>query len=136
MQIQQNKIYYILFLTCLGGYVWILLSANYITSHETSVCLLKNITGIPCPSCGSTRSVLSLVHGNMVDALYWNPFGFIIMTILIITPLWIIYDIILKRDSLLRLYRTIEIQMQKKIVYFPAITLVVMNWVWNIMKGL
>lgn len=38
-------------------------------------CPLRSLTGIPCPLCGATRSVVALVHGDPVAALVWNPLG-------------------------------------------------------------
>lgn len=36
-------------------------------------CPFKEMTGYPCPTCGSTRLVLSLFGMNLVDAFLWNP---------------------------------------------------------------
>ncbi len=36
-------------------------------------CVFKGLTGIPCPTCGSTRSVMHLSHGNMLSAFAMNP---------------------------------------------------------------
>lgn len=36
-------------------------------------CLLRHVTGIPCPTCGSSRAALALIHGEVLDALRWNP---------------------------------------------------------------
>jgi len=136
MNIRQHKIYYILFFACVGGYCWLLFSANQIAPSETGVCLVKHITGIPCPSCGSTRSVLSLVQGKPAEAFYWNPFGFVILTTMILVPIWIVRDIIKKQNSLFHFYQKMESLAQRKSIYLPAILLVIMNWVWNIMKSL
>lgn len=136
MAIERNKIYTILFLACLGGFTWVLLSANHLTSADTSVCIVKKITGLPCPSCGSTRSVLSLFHGDFTGAFYWNPFGYIITITMIIAPLWILLDIIRKHDSLHRFYSKMEDFVRQKSVFIPSIFLITANWVWNIMKGL
>lgn len=36
-------------------------------------CVFKELTGIPCPTCGSTRSVVYLSHGDILSALAMNP---------------------------------------------------------------
>lgn len=36
-------------------------------------CVFKGLTGIPCLTCGSTRSVMHLSHGNMLSAFAMNP---------------------------------------------------------------
>lgn len=40
-------------------------------------CPLRAFTGIPCPLCGMTRSVTSVVHLRLGDALAWNPAGLV-----------------------------------------------------------
>jgi hypothetical protein len=36
-------------------------------------CAFKGLTGIPCPTCGSTRSVVHLSHGEILSAFVMNP---------------------------------------------------------------
>ncbi len=36
-------------------------------------CAFKGLTGLPCPSCGSTRSVVHLAHGDIYAAFAMNP---------------------------------------------------------------
>lgn len=38
-------------------------------------CPLRSLTGIPCPLCGATRSVVAAVHGRWAEALALNPAG-------------------------------------------------------------
>lgn len=40
-----------------------------------SICPFFNITGIPCPGCGLTRSFVCLAHGHVREALLWHPLG-------------------------------------------------------------
>jgi len=36
-------------------------------------CLLKRLTGIPCPFCGATRCLQACSRFDFASALYWNP---------------------------------------------------------------
>jgi hypothetical protein len=36
-------------------------------------CWVRHLLGIPCPTCGSTRSALALAHGNVGRAFQLNP---------------------------------------------------------------
>jgi hypothetical protein len=36
-------------------------------------CLFRAATGIPCPSCGTTRALLHLAHGDIAGSLFLNP---------------------------------------------------------------
>ena len=40
-------------------------------------CPLLSITGVPCPMCGMTRSVRSLMHGDLAASVRYQPFGMI-----------------------------------------------------------
>jgi len=139
MKLNRNKLYILLAVSCVTGYAW-LFSGNtvFVESNfgNLSVCLMKHVTGIPCPSCGSSRSILSLLDGNMVDALYWNPLGIVILLIMIIVPNWIFYDCIIRKDTLFNFYKKAESFLQQQKVAIPAILLLLVNWIWNIHKGL
>jgi hypothetical protein len=39
-------------------------------------CLLRPLLGKPCPGCGLSHSVWSLLHGQIGAAFRWNPMGF------------------------------------------------------------
>jgi len=36
-------------------------------------CAFKGFTGMPCPACGSTRSIVHLAHGEFFSSLAMNP---------------------------------------------------------------
>ncbi len=44
------------------------------------VCVFRSWTGLPCPTCGSTRMVERLLAGDVAGALGWNPMVFIGLT--------------------------------------------------------
>jgi len=134
----RNKLYVFLSSACAAGYIWLILSYHRNSSGiiEPGVCLFKRITTIPCPSCGTTRSVMSILQGNFADALYWNPFGLILTLVLLITPFWISYDLAGHNDTLFRAYNRAELILRRTWIAIPLIGLVVLNWIWNIYKGL
>lgn len=41
--------------------------------NRFTICLFKNLTGVPCPSCGMTRAFLFLGHGQILKASTLNP---------------------------------------------------------------
>lgn len=36
-------------------------------------CLLKYFTDLPCPGCGMSRALLTLLRGDLAAAWYWHP---------------------------------------------------------------
>jgi hypothetical protein len=55
-------------------------------------CLLREVTGVPCPTCGATRGLLALLDGRVLDALALNPLvavvGLAFLVGGIVAPLW------------------------------------------------
>lgn len=39
------------------------------------LCWFKNLTGLPCPGCGLTRSIACLAHLEFAKSLRYHPFG-------------------------------------------------------------
>lgn len=39
-------------------------------------CVFHDLTGLPCLTCGATRSVIQLLHGRFAASLRWNPLVF------------------------------------------------------------
>lgn len=139
MSSSRNKLYNTLTALLAAGYVWVFftyVTANSVGNDKGSFCLFKHVTNVPCPSCGSTRSVLSLLKGDFIGSWNLNPLGVIVLLIMIITPLWIISDYLFKKENLYLFYKKIEETFNKKRVAIPAIMIILLNWIWNINKGL
>lgn len=47
-------------------------------------CPIRSLTGIPCPSCGMTRSFLALAKGNLAESISYHLFGPLLFLILLI----------------------------------------------------
>ncbi|MBM3412135.1 MAG: DUF2752 domain-containing protein [Bacteroidetes bacterium] len=138
MLLDRNKLYSILLIACLAGYIWLYYSitSNVTENNSVEVCLIKHTINIPCPSCGSTRSIISLTKGNFWEAFDLNPIGYIIAVIMLIAPVWVFVDIRLRNNSLFVCYQKIESRLKKPKYAIPLAFLVIMNWIWNITKGL
>ena len=133
----RNRLYLILAAVLTVGYFYTAWSILHIhQNHNLTFCPVKNITGIACPSCGSTRSIIEISKGNFYDAILLNPFGYIIAAGLLVLPLWLLYDILFKKDSLYKSYLKFEKTLRIKWVAIILILLTISNWGWNIYKGL
>ncbi len=138
MSLKRNQFYLFLSLACLVGYIWLILNGRLKPEEIASsydVCLIRHFLHIPCPSCGSTRSVLALIHGDIAGGLYLNPLGFLMLSCLVTFPFWIFFDMVRKKDTLYSFFRLFEDTIRRKWVAIPMIVLILVNWIWNIMKG-
>lgn len=73
----ENMLYWIsLFVVALVAVMYMLhvWFVNYTGRYELLECRLMAMTGIPCPGCGGTRSIKSLLRGDIVSSLYYNAF--------------------------------------------------------------
>lgn len=138
MKLRRNRLYSILLIASSTGFIWLCysISKNWAKSNMTEVCLIKHFTNIPCPSCGATRSVLSLIKGDFLTALAINPIGYIIAVIMLITPIWISVDLLTGNQTLFISYQKMEARLRKPKYAFPLILIMIVNWIWNITKGL
>lgn len=68
-------------------------------------CPLRLITGVPCPMCGMTRGVTSLVHGDIAHAVFMNPASVLAVVVAIlvllrwrtkrvVVPVWLIVAVL------------------------------------------
>lgn len=131
----RTRLYSLILIACFAGYAWLgYLQYKDHRHQETSVCLIKELTSVPCPSCGSSRAVLSIMDGDFIGALHWNPFGYILTLIMLISPVWIIRDLILHKNSFYGFYQKIESLLRVKWVAVLLISVVIVNWIWNITK--
>lgn len=131
----KNKTYTFIFIACLIGYIWLFLNSFlWDTGKTVNVCLFNHITHLPCPSCGSTTAVMQILKGNFYEALSANPLGYIIFAVMLIAPLWILFDRLSKNDSFYRFYHKLETALRKRTVYLSFIFFILGIWIWNITK--
>lgn len=133
------RLYAFLIGMCMAGYAWLGFSFSQKAvgaSHTYSACMIKNVTGVPCPSCGATRSVMSVVEGQFANAVHQNPLGIVIAFLMVALPVWIVVDLFRKSSSLLRSYQKFEIWFRQPKVAITAGALILINWIWSISKGL
>jgi hypothetical protein len=65
-----------------------------------------------------------------------NPFGILVAAIMIVIPIWILYDLVTKKETFFINYTKTEHIINRRWIAFLLIVLVVLNWIWNIKKGL
>jgi len=138
MSLNRKKLYSILLISCAAGYIWLIYGVTSDlsgTGKTSDVCLFKHVTDIPCPSCGSTRSVIALLHADFFQAVYINPLGIVVAMIMLIAPVWTVVDLITKKGTLFNFYCKLETIIRRPAIAIPLIALVLLNWIWNSSKG-
>ncbi len=53
------------------------------TICDVPLCPFRHFLGWSCPTCGTTRSVWAILHGNFAAAWGFNPLGFIVVIALV-----------------------------------------------------
>ena len=66
-----------------------LLVLNGLRSSATSsdLCLVHRATGMWCPLCGDTRATRALLHGNLTEAIGYNPFALVVEALAVLLVL-------------------------------------------------
>lgn len=117
-----------------AGMLWLYIDHSL---SGATLCLFKSATGLPCPSCGTTRSLLLLLQGDLQGALFVNPLGIAAAIALAAVPVWILIDLLRSTDSFYRVYCAAEaILRSNRFAAACALAAVAGNWIWNISKGL
>lgn len=122
-------------IACFAGYGYLFYKLDNLQNETYRVCIIKNVTGYPCPSCGTTRAVSLLLEGKIKASLLLNPFGILIAIIMTVFPVWVSTDVILKKDSFFKAYKKAESIIKKPWIASILILLVILNWIWNIYKN-
>jgi len=90
-----------------------------------NVCLLRQASGVPCPGCGLTRSLVAGVHADWATSLAHHRMGLLILGYLIVQSLarlaWL--GLPRLRDRLAVMCRALDVSL------VPLLLLLVLNWI-------
>lgn len=87
-------------------------------------CSFKGLTGLPCPACGSTRSIVHLAHGELLSSLAMNPLASIGI---IGAVLFLLYSVLTLAFDKPRFCMALT-EREKNAVRAGVIVLVLANW--------
>lgn len=93
-------------------------------------CAFRGLTGIPCPTCGATRSILHLAHGGILAALVMNPLIAVSFTGAI---LYLVYSLVTLATGAPRVLVSLT-EREKNTVRIAALGLVLINWAYLIIN--
>ncbi len=89
-------------------------------------CALRTLTGLPCPTCGSTRSLVHLSHGDVVSAFAMNP---LTTAALLAAVIYLLYSVTALTFNLPRVAFALT-EKEKDLVRASAVLLLLLNWVY------
>jgi uncharacterized protein DUF2752 len=87
-----------------GGYAAGALAAGRFVPGLTAflpVCPFRALTGLPCPTCGVTRSLLALAAGHPETALTYSPLAVATILLALAAGVWGLGRLLCPRRSLL-----------------------------------
>jgi len=100
--------------------------------NRVTICLFHNITGYPCGSCGTTRGIKYLFNGYFYEAFFMNPLAYVTVLFTVFAFCMVLYDIITNNNK----FWTIINKKPHKIIIIAIVIFTIINWIWNIQKGL
>lgn len=90
-------------------------------------CVFHDLTGLPCATCGATRSTIQFFHGHFLAALHWNPLVFAVLCGLSIFDAYAL-AVLIARAPRLRIAHFNSTE--KNIIRAAVITLLALNWIY------
>ena len=95
-------------------------------------CIFLSITGLPCLTCGATRSAIAFFHLDFWSAWKWNPLVFLFLSGLSIFDAYAFAVLIVQAPRL----RIVRFTPPEKIfVRFVAIILLLSNWIYLLSRS-
>lgn len=110
------------------------LAARFATDKvmQLAHCPLRDMTGLPCPTCGGTHTAVSLAQGHLADAFTSNP---LVAGGLILFTLWVLVGIIATLVPAWR--RSLEMNVtEKRTARILAVLIGACGWLWVIRQSL
>ncbi len=71
-----------------------------------------------------------------MGSIEMNPLGLLIFCVMITIPFFVLYDMFVKENFILNLYKKINILFYQKKIAILFFTFIIINWVWNLYKHL
>jgi hypothetical protein len=109
-----------------AGTVW-LLGLDHL---PVTFCVFKGLTGLPCPTCGSTRALARLFGLDLAGAVAMNPLATLVAVVM---AAWALADLVL-----LPRHRSLKVEVSTRLgnwLRAAALLAFFLNWVYLLVVG-
>jgi len=130
----RRHLYFLVLLLGFAGQIWIFYSFKKLEKQEKvfNTCLFNRVTGLPCPSCGTIHSIISILHGDFRKALSENPLGFTGLLLVAIVPYWVLSDIAFGKESFYTFYLKTENLLRIRWVLIVILSVIFLIWMYKL----
>lgn len=95
-------------------------------------CLLRAVTGIPCPSCGGTRAFVALAHLDPLAALRMNP---LVAAVGILAAVYVAHALGVWWLGWRRWRPRVDRPESRRLIRIAVVALLLLNWAYLIAVG-
>ena len=95
-------------------------------------CIFRRLIGVPCWGCGTVRVIQLLIHGKVMDAIMLNPLS-VVACLMVVAGMVIWWVDYFRHTNLLF---SLSRKKLHPLTIAVLVVLVLLNWFWNIQKGL
>jgi hypothetical protein len=89
-------------------------------------CVFHELTGLPCVTCGATRSAIQFFRGHFLVAWRWNPLTFMFLLGLTVFDIYAFFTLVTRAPRLRVAFRQVERKYVREIV----IAAFALNWIY------
>jgi len=119
----------LLFLPLVAAFVFLV---SRVPASLLPRCMLHTSFGIPCPTCGASRSMRLLTTGHPLESWVMQP---LIVTLTAVGLLYCAYSFVVVLGKLPRIRIANISRNERKTIAFIAAILVLVNWLYLLLRG-
>ncbi len=116
--------------------MWLLLAMFFEGRMGVTACPSKLLWHIPCPGCGTTRALLLILKGDILEGISLNPNSIIAVVYLAVFPFLLLIDAIFQVHSVYDLYLFVNKVLSIKWVFVFILLFEFAVWIHNVWSGL
>jgi len=99
--------------------ITVLLLLAFAMFSDTGLCIFRRVTGLPCPSCGMTRSYIALFSGDIKSAFFMHPLFWLVPIIFGLLTYSYYKKVNLTKVYIIIAVIFIVVYITRMILYFP-----------------